>query len=71
MTGDATWGKYAPQKRNVREWEVSCQIGEIVKSQYLSRINADHDAILFTYLGLGTLTENMHIRSNVVNSGVT
>jgi len=38
----------------------------MVKSQYFSRIKADHDAILYTYRGLASLTENMQIRSNGV-----
>jgi len=38
----------------------------MVKSQYLSRIKVHHVAILCTYCGLGALTKNMQIRSNLV-----
>jgi len=55
-----------PKTQNWREYAISSQIGEIVKSQYLSRIKSDHDAILFVYSGLRSVTENMQIRSNGV-----
>jgi len=44
-------------------------MGEIVKTQYLSRIEADRDTILSTHWKLGVLTENMQIRLNGLRSG--
>jgi len=45
MKGDTIWAKYAliPPTINGRELAILSQIGEIVKSQYVSRIKPEHD----------------------------
>jgi len=49
MTDDAIWQSYAQKTKRGREQAILSQVCEIKKLQYLSRIKANLDAILFIY----------------------